>query len=35
MACPMAMRIVVVGDAASQAERLNDLGFGDAVLLNK
>ena len=32
---PEAMRIVVVGDAASQAERLNDLGFGDAVLLNK
>ena len=31
---PDAMRVVVVGDASSQAERLNDLGFGDAVLLN-
>jgi len=31
---PDAMRIVVVGDASSQADRLNDLGFGDAVLLN-
>ena len=32
---PDAMRIIVVGDASSQAERLNDLGFGKTVLLNK
>ncbi len=31
---PEAMRIVVVGDAASQAERLKDLGYGDFVSLN-
>ena len=32
---PDAMRIIVVGDASSQAGRLNDLGFGEAVLLNE
>lgn len=32
---PEAMRIIVVGDANSQADRLNDLGFGQAVLLNE
>ena len=32
---PDAMRIIVVGDASSQASRLNDLGFGEAVLLNE
>ncbi len=31
---PAAMRYVVVGDAASHAARLNDLGFGDVVMLN-
>lgn len=31
---PDAMRIVVVGDAASQLARLNDLGLGDPILLN-
>jgi len=28
-----AMQYVVVGDAATQAERLGDLGFGAAVML--
>ena len=32
---PNAMRIIVVGDASSQAGRLSDLGFGEAVLLNE
>jgi zinc protease len=32
---PDAMRVVVVGDAASQADRLKDLGYGDPVMLNK
>ena len=32
---PDAMRIIVVGDASSQAERLNELGFGDTVILNE
>lgn len=32
---PDAMRIIVVGDASSQADRLNDLGFGEVHLLNK
>ncbi len=31
---PDAMRIVVVGDADSQAERLKDLGYGDPIILN-
>ena len=30
---PDAMNWLVVGDAATQAERLNDLGFGETVLL--
>ncbi len=30
---PDAMRYVVVGDAATQAERLKDLGYGDPVML--
>ncbi|RKQ70718.1 zinc protease [Litorimonas taeanensis] len=32
---PDAMRIIVVGDASSQAERLNALGFGAPILLRK
>jgi zinc protease len=32
---PDTMRIVVVGDAASQLDRLSDLGFGDPILLNE
>ncbi|MEP6343699.1 MAG: pitrilysin family protein [Maricaulaceae bacterium] len=28
------MRYLVVGDAASQADRLKDLGFGDPIILN-
>ncbi len=31
---PQAMHYVVVGDAATQMERLKELGFGDPVLLN-
>ena len=31
---PGAMQYVVVGDAATQMERLKELGFGDPVLLN-
>lgn len=31
---PNAMNYVVVGDAASQMERLKELGFGDPILLN-
>lgn len=31
---PQAMHYIVVGDAATQMERLKDLGFGDPVLLN-
>jgi len=30
---PDAMQYIVVGDAATQAEQLDDLGFGDAVML--
>lgn len=30
-----AMRILVVGDAASQLDRLKSLGFGEPILLNK
>lgn len=32
---PNAMNIVVVGDAASQFERLASLGLGEPILLNK
>ena len=30
---PDAMQYIVVGDAATQAERLGDLGFGSPVML--
>jgi len=32
---PKAMNYLIVGDAASQAEGLKDLGFGDPVILNE
>lgn len=32
---PEAMRVVIVGDATTQAARLSELGFGDAIMLNK
>ena len=32
---PDAMRVVVVGDAATQAARLSELGYGAPVMLNK
>ena len=32
---PDAMNYLVVGDAATQADRLKDLGYGDPVMLNK
>lgn len=32
---PQAMNYVIVGDAETQLERLSELGFGDAVLINE
>ena len=32
---PDAMNYLVVGDAATQAERLKDLGYGDPIMLNE
>lgn len=32
---PDAMRIIVVGDAATQADRLKALGYGDVIMLEK
>jgi len=32
---PYAMNYLVVGDAATQAERLKDLGYGDPIMLNE